>query len=74
MFRLIADKGTPQRLETLGTDMLVRKSDIQNIQHLQPGVLIVSLPPRLMTASHDVRCHADRFGLFSFKSYLALND
>ena len=74
MFHPVADRSAPQRLKTLGTDIPVRESNIQNTQQLQPDVLIVNLLPRLMAASHDARCHADRSGLFSFKSYLALND
>lgn len=62
MFHPIADRGTPQRLETLSTDMLVRKSDIQNIQHLQPGVLIVSLLPRFPRC--PVSCGQVRIPLF----------
>jgi hypothetical protein len=71
MFRPIADRGTPQRLETLGTDMLVRKAISKTFNIYSRALSLLAF----CHASHDAQCHADRFGLlFSFKSYLALND
>ena len=74
MFHFIVDKSTPQHLKTLGTNILIQKSDIQNIQHLQSGVFIISLLLRLMAAFYGVQCYTDRFKVFSFKSYLAVNN